>query len=61
MKKDFSQTEIEEELQNLKSKKKRLKKELDDLDTEIIGFKILLEKKLEEARYKLYQDQSKEH
>lgn len=60
MKQEKSLEDLERELEEFQSKKRRLVKELNNLDTEIIGLKILLEKKQNEIRYQLYQNQSKE-
>lgn len=59
MKDTLSLTEIEEKLQDLKSKKRRLKEELDNLDTEIIGLKILLDKAKEKVNYQLAQSRER--
>lgn len=60
MKQEKSLEDLERELEEFQFKKRRLVKELNNLDTEIIGLKILLEKKQNEIRYQLYQNQSKE-
>jgi predicted nucleic acid-binding Zn-ribbon protein len=60
MKQEKSLEDLERELEEFQSKKRRLVKELNNLDTEIIGLKILLEKKQNEIQYQLYQNQSKE-
>lgn len=44
----MKKNEIEFKLNDLKNQKKKICKEIDQLDTEIIGLKILLEKILSE-------------
>lgn len=57
--KDDLTVKMEEELQTLRLKKRRLKEELNNLDTEIIGLKILLDKAKEKADYQLAQSRER--
>lgn len=56
----MSISNIRADLDDLRNQRRKLNKELEELDTKIIGIKLLLEKAIERERYQLDQDRTKE-
>ena len=51
---------LEKDLQDLKVLRRRLSKEMDDLDTRIIGIRLAIDRAKEKERYQTDQDRTKE-